>query len=264
MGLPHDSSLNFAKAGWRTLTFLSVILLWTGCATRPDHASSAAAPNTPTGRYVRVVHETNGVLALEIAARQFRSQDRRKPALWLVGAVHVADPEYYDRLQELLDRMTLVLFEGVRSRDAGAAREVENRSEASAGSLQASLAEALGISFQLDKIDYSRAHFRNSDLSVAELTEWLSQESREMGGPTGEAKEPSGKAELDLLMSAMDGGSWVSTVAKWGLGLIASSPKLRATTLAVLIETAGAYADSMEDIAGLTPGMRRLLDVLLS
>ncbi|MEX0741687.1 MAG: type II secretion system protein GspG, partial [Phycisphaeraceae bacterium] len=63
--------------------------------------------------FVRTAEPEPQLIQLEIAIRRFESADPDRPAIDLVGVVHIGDPAYYDALQAHLDEQPLVLFEGV-------------------------------------------------------------------------------------------------------------------------------------------------------
>src|SRR5262249_37429824 len=133
--------------------------------------------------------------------RKFLPAGRRGPVVWLAGTSHIGDPGYYRALQKHLDAQTLVLFEGVNA--GNHKRHVRNSAQPPAAQfpskpspdrdhsaeqpgIQATMAESLGLVFQLDAIDYDRTNFLNSDLSIQEI-------QRLMGGNAEASPVPSGK-----------------------------------------------------------------------
>src|SRR5262249_9704324 len=156
-----------------------------------------------------------------------------------------------------LDDQALVLFEGVqdetekqdaiKGRIAAARRAAKKRSgaETNAGapvSLQSSLAESLGLLFQLEAIDYDRSRFHNSDLSVQQIQRLMAGGSatapptpRRPSARTDTSQE--GNQEFDKLLEMMDGSSIMGAVVNLGLKVIGSSPRLQALTRLAMIET---------------------------
>ena len=118
--------------------------------------------------YVRMEAAKDGSRALQTAWRKLEPpKDSGKPVVWLIGVCHVGEKSYYQKTQRKLDAAELVLFEGIGF--DGKVAEDRNKSESKVSSLQTTLAQSLGLVFQLDAIEYDRRHFRNSDLGVAEL-----------------------------------------------------------------------------------------------
>jgi hypothetical protein len=159
----------------------------------------------------------------------------------------------------------LVLFEGVgeRSQDfkggksnADAADASELNEAPSKGGLQSSLATSLGLVFQLDTIDYDRPNFRHSDLSIREIRELLA-EPRGSGG--GDAA-----SDFDNLLSMMQGDSFMNVVMQFGLGILASSPKLQAMSKVTLIELIAEMGGDPSRLGALSPELKQLLEVLIA
>ena len=237
--------------GWAWLLALASVLAWTGCARR--NPSSPAAESRPP---LRIHEASNGVVALQVVVRDLLPRRRSDPVVRLVGVTHLGSAEYYQRLQSLLDREPLVLFEGVGARD----KKFMSTRESSY-SLQPALAKALGLKFQLSAIDYSHDRFVNSELSVQQLAAIARRQ-----GPAGGQQGDGGPGE-DLgvgdLMAVMDGSSWACLLVRFGVAFIETSPKLRATVRLVLIETLGAVESDPSQAKGLPPEMRRLMEVLI-
>lgn len=223
---------------------------WAGCA------APKARPVSETRPPLRVLESSNGVVALQVAVRDLQPRRRSDPVVRLVGVTHLGSAEYYQRLQSLLDREPLVLFEGVGARDK---KFMSTREQGY--SLQPALAKALGLRFQLAAIDYSHDRFVNSDLSVDQLAAIARRD-----GPA-QGKEDKGGGGDDIgvgdLMAVMDGSSWAGLMMRFGVAFIETSPKLRATVRLVLIETLGAVESDPSQAKGLPPEMRRLMDVLI-
>src|SRR5262249_2100362 len=156
----------------------------------------------------------------QIAVRRFLPARGHGPEIWLVGASHVGESNYYATLQRYLDRSDLVLFEGV-----GANKSAKFDSQEDS-SLQHTMAGALGLVFQLEAVDYDRVPFRNSDLTIAQLQHLLAGNQKE----GGEQKGTEAGQEFDQLLSMMDGSSTLGMLMHVGLRLIGSSPKLQAMT----------------------------------
>src|SRR4030095_6611295 len=74
--------------------------------------ASTAPPDSPAA-YMRVTKSGASTVALEIALRRFIPPDGRGPLIWLAGASHLGESNYYAGLQLFLDAQPLVLFEGI-------------------------------------------------------------------------------------------------------------------------------------------------------
>src|ERR1041385_3341675 len=254
------------------------LLAAAGCAGRPD-----AASKLPPGPYMRIARPDDETIALQIALRKFTPVHGEGPAVWLSAASHLGDSNYYAALQQHLDSQALVLFEGVKDetekRDANKGRMATARraakrkaasetNDSSSASLQSSMAESLGLLFQLEAIDYDRSNFRNSDLSVQQIQRLMSGGSadgppapRRLSSRIGASEE--GNQEFDKLLGMMDGSSVMGAVLNLGLKIIGSSPKLQALTRLVMIETLGQLRGDITQMKGLPPEMKELITVLI-
>jgi hypothetical protein len=233
-------------------------------------------------------------MALEVAVRSLRPVRGRGPEIWLVGVSHLGTSNYYANLQGFLDRQTLVLFEGVGAR--------EGRFELQEGggfNLQTEMAKALGLRFQLQAINYNRPHFRNSDLTLEQMSRILSGQTQAPpsvvsgrakteakpasvgGGSSGAAvastevpatsagsggtggKSPSGQVALDGLVDAMQGTGLLGGVARFAVSMVAASPRLQAATKLVMIEVLAEMGDDLQQMPGMPAGFAELLRVLI-
>ena len=246
---------------------VAALPLWFGCkspapAPKSDpkpaaQAQSSAVVHSNPAPYLRIARPRTNVTELQVAVRQLIPPGRSQPVIWLAGVSHVGESNYYARLQKLLDAQDLVLFEGVTDRASRAAgRKAFDRSEEDLGSLQTTMAESLGLAFQLDTIDYERPHFRNSDLTIEEIAKLIAKE-----GPSG---KPSKTAEeFQKLLELMEGDSLIGALVTAGMKLIGSSPKLQAMMKLVMIEILGRFKGDMSQFQGLPPEWQKLLEILV-
>jgi hypothetical protein len=243
---------------------LALAFLTPGCRTAPRHEPEATATFEPPAEYVRASKSESNVLELQIAARRFVPARGKGPTVWLTGVSHIGSSNYFAELQRHLNAQTLVLFEGVGEhsqdfKNKKASDAVGNtNATANAGSvgLQSSLATSLGLVFQLDTIDYDRPNFRHSDLSIREIRDLLA-EPRGSGG--GDAAE-----DFDNLLSMMEGDSFMNIVMQFGLGILASSPKLQAMSKVTLIEVITEMGGDPSRLGAISPELKQLLEVLIA
>lgn len=83
-------------------------------AQEPPPAPAPAEAAREPGPYIRAAEDGRGVVHLELAARVLEPPGGKGPRIHLVAAVHVGEAAYYAALQERLDALDVVLFEGVR------------------------------------------------------------------------------------------------------------------------------------------------------
>jgi hypothetical protein len=239
-------------AGFVLPVCLLLLAATAGCRTTP-RATVVPEP------YLRITR-SNSTVALQVAVRQLLPRNPRQPVVWLVGASHIGEATYFIQLQHRLDAADLVLYEGVGGRQLSEAPPADtNTAPASTrGSLQTTLAESLGLKFQLAAINYHRAHFQNSDLTLEEI-QHLFVRQRNASQQQGEGAEE----EFDRMIGLMDGSSIWSLVAQAGLRILEVSPKLQGMMRLVLIETLGRVHGDLADMQGVSSSIQELLRVLI-
>lgn len=251
-------TLSNGFVAWEGLLALALI----GCATGSGPAAAPAAP----APYLRVQRTAEGAATLEIAARSFRPASRRGPVVWLVGATHLGSRDYYFSLQRFLERQEVVLFEGV-----GADGAPFPRGGGSGDSIQKALANALGLQYQLEAMDYTRPHFRHSDLSLEQLRRLLAgaqvadgATGKASGGESGATVAPApGEVEFRQLMQVMQGTGLLGGLARLGVALMGSSARLQAAAKLAFIELLGQTEGKLPELDGVSPGLQRLAQVLI-
>jgi hypothetical protein len=229
---------------------------------------NAAAPPAP---YIRVANPDEDTSSLQIAARRLDPPKRRGAMVWLVAVSHIGEPRYYEEIQQLLDAQELVLFEGVGGVPEPTVESTNPDAPEKSDHLQSNLAAALGLIFQFDGIEYDRAHFQNSDLTIREL------QSLVMGGTsttqpgaggasaaTGDGAAGAGaEAEFGQLMELMEGTSIMGMLVNVGLNLVARSPSLQAVMRLVMVESLGNLKGDIAQLQSLPPQLQRLVEVII-
>jgi len=245
----------------------AVTLALAGCAMR-SQAADAPIPSA----YTRIANPDTNTVQLQIALRKFAPAHNDGPAIWLAAVMHVGEPGYYRALQHFLDTQTVVLYEGINPdahphhvHDPSAAssqppKPAEPSTGTNAGySMQSTLARSMGLVFQLEAIDYDRANFLNSDLSINQIQRIMA------GGETRAAsgQESGTNATFDTLLQIMDGSSFLGSLFKLGMQFMATSPELQAVAKLTLIEAIGRLKGDLSDVQGLPPDWKQLIKVLI-
>ena len=135
-------------------------------------------------------------------------------------------------------------------------------------SIQADLADALGLAFQLHAIDYDRPHFRNSDMPMRGLRRAMAdgdgREPPHIDPEAARADEGGGGGQqLERVMGLLNGTSFSASVLRFATRIIGASPRLRAIVKLVLIETIGRIEGDLSKMRGLGPEMSELMRVLI-
>ena len=139
----------------------------TPSATPPPAAAS------PASDYLRLGRDDAGVaVSLQTSIVRFVPAANAGPAgltVDLVGAIHIADVTYYEELNARFRDYDAVLYELV----APEGTRVPHGGVEGGGLLsgfQGGLAGVLGLSFQLDHVDYTRPNLIHADLSPEDIS----------------------------------------------------------------------------------------------
>lgn len=139
----------------------------------PAEAKPASAKSESEPEFVRLTKtETGGPSALETAiVRYVREKDGKRTVVDLIGAIHIGESSYYERLNEAFGSYESLLYELVAHPDANKPQQREESGPALSviGGSQQALKNLLGLEFQLEGIDYSKENFVHADMSPDEF-----------------------------------------------------------------------------------------------
>jgi hypothetical protein len=241
----------------------------------------AEAPKTPTPQltFIRGQETPEKQSALQTLSAEFKPAGGNGPSVWLIGVAHLGTAEYYKAIQKRLDSQSSVLFEGV-----GAEKLKEGAKLDSAGGIQTQLAKSLGLEFQLDAIDYRRAHFVNSDLTVEGLQNAITERTEkrpaaktdlnDKAPAANNGKEPATNGAklpdkvdnetFNSLMDAIHGEGEMAESLGALVGLMGSTPEMRETTKLMLIEALGQAGEIIDIAKAASPDIKDLFEVLIT
>jgi hypothetical protein len=133
-------------------------------ATQPT-TQPAVASIGKASDFMRFVDNGEEGGRLETADVAFRNADG--VTVHLVAAVHIAEHEYFEGLNENFKLRDAVLYEMVKGKDQPLPEPGgPNESHSAVSQFQRYLKDALNLDFQLDDIDYTRPNFIHADLDA--------------------------------------------------------------------------------------------------
>lgn len=147
------SSLLALALGWACLDAVFLPSLW------------AEEKKAEPASFIRYVDDSDSG-KLQVAHAQYLNDAGVQ--LDLIGAVHLADAEYYDDLNERFKDYDVILFEMVGDPAELQAAETK-QSPNLVRFLQQSMTRVLELEFQLDGIDYAAENFVHADLKMEEF-----------------------------------------------------------------------------------------------
>ncbi len=159
-------------------------------------AEDDAAEHT-TEQYIRVLSEGKSSISLQVALVRFvpRGATDLSRYVDLVGAVHIADQSYFQDLNQRFEDYDVVLYEMVLEEpeieddllemaestvwiDSIEADDEPKMSMVSRA--QIFMKDSLGLSFQLDEVDYSVSNMVHADMTQAEFEASMSDRGESM------------------------------------------------------------------------------------
>jgi len=205
--------------------------------------------------FVRSIETPEKLSAVQTRTVEYRPSSGAGPSIVLVGAAHLGTAEYFAALQERLDACSVVLFEGVGIGDA--LKRGPGTLNRELG-LQKQLGDALGLVFQLNAIDYRRAHFINSDLQP----DAVQSEVKERAAKAA----PGSKSEdtFASLMEALQGTGKGAEMIQPMIALLGGSLETRETARLLFIEVLGRAGEFLGLAKGASTEMRDLFDVIIT
>lgn len=193
--------LTFSTCANKILYFSQLLAQEPQCAGSANEENSSARANEAnestsndnaiSNDYSRIVLRDGAPVSLDIAVIQYDGKylandgSSRDVQVDLVGAVHIADKSFYDEINALFKEYEVVVFELVMDPDVDFAEvirlEKERKKEKRnlnplnfVSYFQEDAAKALGLSYQIDGIDYLAPNLTRGDCSSVEfLTQLL-------------------------------------------------------------------------------------------
>ena len=93
----------------------------------------------------------------------------------LIGAVHIGDHLYYQKLNKLFENYDVVLYELVAPKGTVIPKGGRPDSTNPLAMIQTVMKSILGLELQLEKIDYTRKNFVHADLSPTKMAEVIKE-----------------------------------------------------------------------------------------
>lgn len=158
------------------MKFQAVLLGIAICLLRLPHLAFAETSLTGTQSYVRLLEDpvTKEPVALQTSIEALKGEDGKGPfQIDLVSAVHIGEKDYYHELNKRFQSYNAVLFELIA--DENTPRHLIGKpsdSPVSAG--QKGLQQLLGLSFQLEEVNYRARNFVHADMSPEQFADTMS------------------------------------------------------------------------------------------
>ncbi len=174
-------------------------------AAKPADTKSADAKATAADKtqFVRVTKNAKGrPTSLDVAITRYvgRNATGDEVEVDLVGVIHIADKDYYHRLNKRFEKYDAVLYELVAPKGL--------KPERGSAGIYSPIAGMLELADQIAEVDYTKKNFIHADMSGDEFAEsmrkrdesWLKMIGEAIGASIAQASDPnSGASDADLL-----------------------------------------------------------------
>ena len=140
-----------------------------------EDATGQGAKKEKTPQFMRVSESESGEPeSLQCAVAKYRITEGpyAGAVVELIGAVHIGEKSYYQRLNSLFKSYEVVLYELVaESTDRPKLDAPRRRGGNPVSSLQTGMKDALKLAFQLEEIDYQARNFVHADMNPSEFSQ---------------------------------------------------------------------------------------------
>ena len=129
-------------------------------------------------QFVRTVLNDKGkpiLLQTAIVTYQSKSGPYAGAQVDLVGAIHIADKAYFEKLNQLFRGYDALLYEMVADPEEFQQAKGDAQDRSAVSGLQTAMKDMLGLTFQLDEVDYKAKNFVHADMNPEEFTKSLSE-----------------------------------------------------------------------------------------
>lgn len=184
--MSRKDPLRFVR--WWAVTTFALLLACSALHVLPaeaaetDKAAKTDAEPKLGEDWVRIERDDKGrPTALQTAIVRYvpvgKSDEKQTPDLKvdLVGAIHIADAEYYQRLNKEFTKYQALLYELVAPEGAQVPQGSSGRSSHPIGLLQNGIKDWLELEHQLAKIDYTKKNFVHADMSPEQFAESMKE-----------------------------------------------------------------------------------------
>ncbi|MBE0643933.1 MAG: hypothetical protein IH600_07615 [Bacteroidetes bacterium] len=162
------------------LALLAVtILLLAGAVRGQDDPSLRTPQGNPPSRFMRIVKSedgTSGSLDLAIVRYGRAGHPPSDPTVDLISVVHMADGNFYQKINEMLPSYDVVLYEFVAPDSTANPDAISREDESDGHRAYRAVEELMGFADQLDCIDYNQPNMLHADLTQDSLRRLLEEQ----------------------------------------------------------------------------------------
>ena len=162
--------------------------------------------------FLRIKKENKTPIALQLANVRYVPENSIPSDMYvdLISAVHVADKSYYENLNKLFKTYDVVLYELVAPEGTRVGDRAASKDKGLLSMIQTGMKEMLGLTFQLDEIDYSPKNFVHADISPDDFSKSMDEKGESffsmflrmwLVGMQQQATNPDAMNDMDLIFA---------------------------------------------------------------
>ncbi|MBN2581090.1 MAG: hypothetical protein JXB10_19055 [Pirellulales bacterium] len=140
---------------------------------RAEEKPAKTGKKNSAANFVRIRRDAQeNPLALETAIVRYLPRQRGKKSHWvdLIAAVHIADKDYYERINKEFKNYDVVLYEMVAPKGTRISPESVKKSRSVVSMVQRGMKNLLELEFQLDAVDYNAKNLVHADMSPEQFS----------------------------------------------------------------------------------------------
>ena len=175
--------------------------------------SPQTVSETNKTQFLRIkTDEKNTPVALQLANARYVPIDGIPDGMYvdLISAVHVADKSYYENLNKLFKTYDVVLYELVAPEGTRVGDRAASEGKGMLSMLQQGMKNILGLTFQLEEVDYSPKNFVHADISPEDFKKSMDENGESfiamfmrmwLVGLQQQATNPNAVTNMDLMVA---------------------------------------------------------------
>ena len=151
---------------------LSLIIVLSGLLFAQSSTSSptpnSVNPEKERTKFLRLKKDGDKPVALQVANARYIPINGIPNDMHvdLISAVHIADKSYYQHLNKIFKNYDVVLYELVAEEGTRVGTQKAGEGKSLLSTIQQGMKNVLGLTFQLEEVDYSSKNFVHADISA--------------------------------------------------------------------------------------------------
>ena len=178
-----------------------------------EQTNASSQSESDETQFLRIQYdENNAPEYLQLANVRYAPANRHPSDVYvdLISAVHVGDKSYYESLNSLFKNYDAVLYELVAPEGTKVSDKSAGEGKSMLSALQHGMKNVLGLTFQLDEVDYDAENFVHADISPDDFVKSMDEKGESflsmflrmwLVGMQQQATNPNAINDMDLIFA---------------------------------------------------------------